>query len=81
MLEQAVPAAKQLHSVNDKFMIATDISIVGFFSSKKGPLFESFVDAAEGTRGNFASHYVIGTKLIKQFKSKPGQIILYYPTV
>jgi hypothetical protein len=81
MLEQAQPAAKQLHSVNDKFMAAADVSIVGFFSTESGPLFEAFVDAAERTRDDFACHYVVGTKLTKEFKAEPGQIILYYPTV
>jgi hypothetical protein len=81
MLGQAQPAAQQLNSANDRFMFAADISIVGFFSSKKGPLFEAFVDAAERTRGDFGCHYFVGTKLIKEKKAKPGQIILYYPTV
>jgi hypothetical protein len=62
-------------------MAAADVSIVGFFSSENGPLFEAFLEASERTRGDFGSYYVVGTKMIKQFKAKAGQILIYYPTV
>ena len=81
MLDQAKPAAKLLKTANDKFMNPSDISIVGFFESESGPLYEAFVDAAERTRGDFSCHYVTDRELMGQFNAKPGQITIYYPTV
>jgi hypothetical protein len=81
MMDQAQPAAKKLQSSNDKFMATSDVSIVGFFDSESGPLFEAFIDAAERTRGDFSCHFVADSNILKQFNAKPGQIIIYYPTV
>jgi hypothetical protein len=81
LLVQAQPAAREIFFIHDQLLTTSDVVIFGFFSTKSGPLFQAYLDAAERTRGNFACHYVIGRKQMKEFKAKPGKISLYYPEV
>lgn len=83
MLEQAKPAAKFLGSVKEvqTFMASADVSIVGFFASENGALYEAFVDAAERTRGDFSVGYVLEGSVSEHFGANPPQVVLFYPEV
>uniref|UniRef100_A0A914LUP9 Protein disulfide-isomerase n=1 Tax=Meloidogyne incognita TaxID=6306 RepID=A0A914LUP9_MELIC len=80
VIEQSKPAVKFLnHSSTDKFISNNDVTIVGFFDSESGPLYDAFVDAAERTRADFSCYYVTDPSVIKEFKVKPGTITIFYP--
>ena len=82
MLEQSKPAVKLLsHSSPEKFMSKDDVTIVGFFESDTGSLYETFVDAAERTRGDFSCYFVKDLAVIKEFRTTTGKIIIFYPKV
>ncbi|CAK5027058.1 unnamed protein product [Meloidogyne enterolobii] len=80
MIEQSKPAVKFLnHSSIDKFISNNDVTIVGFFDSESGSLYDAFVDAAERTRADFSCYYVTDPSVIKEFKVKAGTITIFYP--
>ncbi|CAK5073066.1 unnamed protein product [Meloidogyne enterolobii] len=80
MIEQSKPAVKYLnHSSTDKFISNNDVTIVGFFDSENGSLYDAFVDAAERTRADFSCYYVTDPSVIKEFKVKAGTITIFYP--
>jgi protein disulfide-isomerase A4 len=83
MLEQSKPAARLLKSAKEvkAFMAQKDVTIIGFFASDSGRLFEAFTEAAERTRGDFTTGYVLEESVRKELKAKVGNIVLYQPEI
>ena len=84
MLEQSRPAAKPLKTVKEaqRLMLKDDVTIIGFFATEESRTFESFKDAAEMTRPEFTSvGYTTDPEVMKHFKAKPNDIVLFYPEI
>uniref|UniRef100_A0A914H4U7 Protein disulfide-isomerase n=1 Tax=Globodera rostochiensis TaxID=31243 RepID=A0A914H4U7_GLORO len=85
MLNQAKPAANRLNSVKEahKFMSSSDVTIIGFFPSESGALYEAFVDAAERTRDDFLVGYALDSSIAQHFDTKidGGRVILFQPEI
>ncbi|KAI6241659.1 putative protein disulfide-isomerase A4 [Aphelenchoides fujianensis] len=84
MLEQATPSAVELRTVSEarKFMLDTDVTIIGFFAGTDSKSFEAFSDASEIVRGEFnAVGYTTDPSVFKEFKAKPNEIILFHPKI
>uniref|UniRef100_A0A914WED8 Protein disulfide-isomerase n=1 Tax=Plectus sambesii TaxID=2011161 RepID=A0A914WED8_9BILA len=82
MMEQSKPAARKLDSVKDaqRMMSKDDVTIIGFFATDDSKLFENFADAAESTREEFtAVGYTLDPEVIKHFKAKINDVILFFP--
>uniref|UniRef100_A0A0N5AJ78 Protein disulfide-isomerase n=1 Tax=Syphacia muris TaxID=451379 RepID=A0A0N5AJ78_9BILA len=83
MIEQSKPAAHKLQTIKEaqRYMQKQDITIIGFFASDESKLFEAFNDAAEMTREEFKLGYTLEPELIKHFKVKPNDIVIFYPEI
>uniref|UniRef100_A0AC34Q5G3 Protein disulfide-isomerase n=2 Tax=Panagrolaimus sp. JU765 TaxID=591449 RepID=A0AC34Q5G3_9BILA len=84
MLEQSKPAARPIKTVKEaqRLMLKDDVTIIGFFATEESRTFESFKDAAEMTRPEFtAVGYTTDPEVMKHFKAKPNDIVLFHPEI
>jgi len=84
MLEQARPAAKHLKTIKEaqRIFLKDDVTIIGFFATEDSRSFEAFKEAAEKTRPEFkAVGYTTEPEVLKHFKAKPNDIVIYYPEI
>uniref|UniRef100_A0A7E5A0H4 Protein disulfide-isomerase n=1 Tax=Panagrellus redivivus TaxID=6233 RepID=A0A7E5A0H4_PANRE len=84
LLEQSKPAARPLKTVKEAKRIfhKDDVTIIGFFATEDSKSFEAFSEAAEMTRPEFtAVGYSLDPEVMKHFKAKPNDIVIFYPDI